>query len=498
MYRSASLDSLSLLTSAASVLTSTANPAVQPSAVPKRTRRVAIIPTPNRPPRLIESDKIVSCFHQDKPLDSDNNSKHILLNSKQDSTELLNLADNQPAHEDHNKDEEDDNNLCDVFICENFVPFSGTQPVDQWLDQTEMLFNKFKISRKLRFKAIPLLVQGEAKRKYIKSRNSFTSFDDFYEFLLMNYDVSSLLTKTSIPVQTDNSTAIVKNSVPASKSTTDLKSNVENTTASTQMSQTCVHCSNKTDFNDTTKPNGEVSEPKLIGRVSSIDHSSLDPMIIDLRKVIVADFIRNPKIFRGNKDDVTKWLDEIDHLMQTAHVPECNRLDLISYSLRGDALQWYRNNKSMLTSWTVFVQEIKKAFTSSFCEEIAFKTLESYTQGQNQSVRNFYNEVLKLCKQADASMSESTKLKNLLNKVKPSIQLEVRKKTPKTTAEFLEYAKEVEELFQLSNINTDTDISYNSKPKTSLKNENSSNIYSSTYSENSNNNFCFTPQKFPY
>ena len=61
-------------------------------------------------------------------------------------------------------------------------------------------------------------------------------------------------------------------------------------------------------------------------------------MIIDLRKVIVADFIRNPKIFRGNKDDVTKWLDEIDHLMQTAHVPECNRLDLISYSLRGDAL----------------------------------------------------------------------------------------------------------------------------------------------------------------
>ena len=111
-----------------------------------------------------------------------------------------------------------------------------------------MLFNKFKISRKLRFKAIPLLVQGEAKRKYIKSRNSFTSFDDFYEFLLKNYDVSSLLTKTSIPVQTDNRTAIVKNSVPASKSTTDLKSNVENTTASTQMSQTCIHCSNKTDL----------------------------------------------------------------------------------------------------------------------------------------------------------------------------------------------------------------------------------------------------------
>ena len=169
-----------------------------------------------------------------------------------------------------------------------------------------MLFKKFKISPKLRFKAILLLVQGEAKRKYIKSHNSITSFDDFYEFLLMNYDVSSLLTNTSIPVQTDNRTEIVKKSMCVSKSTTDLKSNVGNTTASTQMSQSCVHCSNNTDLNDTTKPNGKVSESKLIGSVTSIDNSSLNPMIIDLRKVIVANFIRNPKIFRGNKDDGTK------------------------------------------------------------------------------------------------------------------------------------------------------------------------------------------------
>ncbi|CAF5223737.1 unnamed protein product, partial [Rotaria magnacalcarata] len=182
----------------------------------------------------------------------------------------------------------------------------------------------------------------------------------------------------------------------------------------------------------------------------TIDKLSRDPVINDLRKAIVTDFIKNPKVFRGNKDDVTKWLEEIDHLMQTAHIPIDNRLDLISYALRGDALQWYRNNRSALTNWKVFIHEIKKAFTSSFCEEVAFKTLESYAQSENQSVRNFYNEVLKLCKKADVSMSESTKLKNLLNKVKPSIQLEVRKKKPKTTAEFLEYATEIEELLQLS------------------------------------------------
>ena len=49
-------------------------------------------------------------------------------------------------------------------------------------------------------------------------------------------------------------------------------------------------------------------------------------------------------------------------------------------------------------------------------------------------------------------MSEATKLKNLLNKAKPSIQFEVRKKKPTSTAQFLEYAKEAEELMQFSNI----------------------------------------------
>ena len=67
-----------------------------------------------------------------------------------------------------------------------------------------------------------------------------------------------------------------------------------------------------------------------------------------------------------------------------------------------------------------------------------------------------------MCKQADASMSESTKLKNLLNKVKASIQLEVRKRKPKTTTELLEDVTEVEELLQLSNVSIETDINYDS------------------------------------
>ncbi|CAF3013793.1 unnamed protein product [Rotaria sp. Silwood2] len=279
------------------------------------------------------------------------------------------------------------------------------------------------------------------------------------------------------------------------KSITELKSNIDSATDSNHISQSCICRSNNIATNDTTKLIGDGSDTKSSVNTSSNDNLPLESVIIDLRKAIVADFIKNPKIFRGNKDDVTKWLEEIDHLMHIAHVPDSNRLDLISYSLRGDALQWFRNNQSTLTTWTTFVQEIKKAFTSTFCEELAFKTLESYSQGENQSVRNFYNEVLKLCQQADATMNKSTKLKNLLNKVKPSIQLEVRKKKPKSITEFLEYAKEVEELLQLSNVTVDTAVSYNSKPKTSIKIANTSSNFSSNYTSNSNSNQNSTPQR---
>jgi hypothetical protein len=191
----------------------------------------------------------------------------------------------------------------------------------------------------------------------------------------------------------------------------------------------------------------------------SLSTSILDQTQNDLRKAIVGNLIKNPKTFKGGKDDVKKWIEDIEHLLDLANIPESTRLNLISYSLRGDALEWFKNNRTSLTSWSVFVLELKRAFTSSFHEELAFKKLESYSQGENQSIRTFFNEVLKLCKEADSSMSDATKLKHLLSKTKPSIQFEVRKKKPTSTTEYLEYAKEAEELIQLSNMSTDSTTS---------------------------------------
>ncbi|CAF2820764.1 unnamed protein product [Rotaria sp. Silwood2] len=218
---------------------------------------------------------------------------------------------------------------------------------------------------------------------------------------------------------------------------------------------------------------GEKSVEKSTVVLDSSSNSLFDLTLNDLRKAIVENLIKNPKIFKGGKDNVKKWIEEIEHLFEVAHIPDSIRLDLISYSLRDDALEWFRNNRSSFSSWNIFVQELKRAFTSSFLGELAFKKLESYSQGENQSIRNYFNEVLKLCKEADDTMSESTKLKNLLNKTKPSIQFEVRKNKPTSTTEFLHFAKEAEKLMQLSemtvnNTNTQETIQMSQKSMSSF------------------------------
>ncbi|CAF1201881.1 unnamed protein product [Rotaria sordida] len=511
IYNSTLLDSLNLhTTSTSSFFTSTKDQEPKLTNLLNNNRRRAIIPTPNRPTIVSQS-----IFHKNPDNESTINTitDHIDCES---STVANNSSNNIKQDEiitsrDHQLQiaQNEEEHHFDTFILQHFVPFSGKQSVNQWLDETESKFNQFKISRHLRFESISLLVEGDAKRFYIKNRNEIRSYDDFYEFLLLHFDKNS----SNSSQEQSHPTCIINTS------NQQTSNNAEQTIDSTEKSTDSYDTTTFTRPSSTQPPTTvvDVGATNIAGEI--LDHKSttiitntptilLDQTTNDLRKAILEDFVKNPKIFKGGKDNVNKWIEDIEHMLDIAHVPDPSRLDLISYSLRGDALQWYKNNKTLFTSWSTFIYEIKRTFTSSFHEELAFKKLESYTQGENQSIRNFFNEVLKLCKEADPTMSETTKLKNLLNKTKSTIQFEVRKKKPTTTAEFLEYAKDVEDLFQLSNINIDNNNSISSIPKgqqassltnvstsgTTYYNNSYSNKYTPEYSNKlrNNNNNTFT------
>ncbi|CAF3825931.1 unnamed protein product [Rotaria magnacalcarata] len=77
----------------------------------------------------------------------------------------------------------------DIFISKNFVRFSGKENAFEWLDETESKFNEFRMVRSLRFRAIPMLIEGDIELKYFRVREYIRTFDDFYVFLLSLYDL---------------------------------------------------------------------------------------------------------------------------------------------------------------------------------------------------------------------------------------------------------------------------------------------------------------------
>ncbi|CAF4933110.1 unnamed protein product, partial [Rotaria sp. Silwood2] len=57
---------------------------------------------------------------------------------------------------------------------------------------------------------------------------------------------------------------------------------------------------------------------------------------------------------------------------------------------------------------------------------------------------------MRLCKEANPSMDDTSKLQYLKDGLKPSLRFDVLLKNPQTTTEFLEYAQKIEELKALN------------------------------------------------
>ncbi len=234
-----------------------------------------------------------------------------------------------------------DEDEFDSFILSHFNPFSGLEDVIDWLDNTDKKFNLHKFSRNLRYIAIPLLVEGDAKRKYIRNRNNIKSFDDFYEFLLINYDVIGYNTHRFQSDPSSHSsnqnnfthTSITHKNISfedQQKNTTNSFDLTDNLPPRPILRSTAIY-----DTGATRLPGDEFKNQSTIAPSSNISHNTpnLDQTTYVIHKAIVDNLIKNPKTFQGGKEDVKQWLEDIEQVFDTAQISNSHKLDLISYSL---------------------------------------------------------------------------------------------------------------------------------------------------------------------
>jgi len=145
--------------------------------------------------------------------------------------------------------------------------------------------------------------------------------------------------------------------------------------------------------------------------------------------------------FINNIERIGKMIeanDDILHCMCTA-------------KLDGEAKRWYEDNMS-LDKWEKLKPALSERFTTSDSSSKVFEQLKERKQKSDETITSYYDAVIKLCHEYDASMSQKMMISWLENGIKDSLKIQIKRQmkslseTARTTQAFLKIAKEEQEL----------------------------------------------------
>ncbi|CAF1593052.1 unnamed protein product, partial [Rotaria magnacalcarata] len=155
-----------------------------------------------------------------------------------------------------------------------------------------------------------------------------------------------------------------------------------------------------------TKRNEEI---KITTNNNNVQMSNLnqDDVFGSLRSQLLLSHIEKlPKFTGCSKQNVLKWLREVNQTMHLLKLSDMENLFYIPSCLEADAKDWFFDNYHFVPSWSLFVQKLLDTFESSSKADIAFNRLRQYQQSLHQDVRQYYFELMKLCKEANPLMDE--------------------------------------------------------------------------------------------
>ncbi|CAF4866019.1 unnamed protein product [Rotaria socialis] len=272
--------------------------------------------------------------------------------------------------------------------------FDGQGDVEDWLEKVLEKFSELQLTTSEQNDLIPELLNGKAFIWYMKAQEKMSTFALFAKNLLQHYERKEL-NQDQIP-----SLSIKPETLVVQQAVINSKDNI-------------------------------------------IDSLRNQMMIMNLEKL--------PKFNGKLKQNPSNWLQDIEEQMNLFKLTNEEKLSVISLCLEAEARDWFYDNKHLILTWTTFTQKLIKIFGCTGKADVAFNRLRHYEQGINQDVRQYYLEIMKLCKEANSSINDDTRLQYLKDGLKPSLRFDVLLKNPSSPEEFLEYAQKVEQLKSLEN-----------------------------------------------
>jgi hypothetical protein len=140
--------------------------------------------------------------------------------------------------------------------------------------------------------------------------------------------------------------------------------------------------------------------------------------------------------------DATRWLTHASNILQVQGFTTNSELKhLISGFLDGEALDWFQEQKKTNHDWP----EFRAAFTQRFPSPPSirnpfeyFQQLSNRRQGINETIVEYYTNVLKLCHHYNPRMSDVERVDHLKKGLRASLLEKVLDRNPITPEEFID------------------------------------------------------------
>lgn len=158
---------------------------------------------------------------------------------------------------------------------------------------------------------------------------------------------------------------------------------------------------------------------------------------------------KTPKTFHGAAfEDAYDWLEHFDRVAVINDWTQERKLRYVYCFLEDAAKTWFENHEATLTSWDEFRRQFLKAFARADRKETAERAIEARVQGPNERVTTYIEDMDRLFRRAEPSMTESKKVRHLMRGVKEEIFAGLIRNPPATLAEFHEEATAMERALQ--------------------------------------------------
>ena len=143
-------------------------------------------------------------------------------------------------------------------------------------------------------------------------------------------------------------------------------------------------------------------------------------------------------------EDVERFLKSIKNITKATNESNNHELlEIVRGKLTQSAGVWFDNNEAKFRTWSDFEMAFRNRYLSTTTTSKKFEQLKQRQQKPDESIINYCDEIINLCREVDSNMSDLTIIQYLLSGLNANVRKELsrRESAMHSLDEFLKYAK---------------------------------------------------------